>query len=43
MPKQKDMKQKQKTKEKKHIHPGDIKGKIEVHDTRARKDGPGGN
>lgn len=23
--------------------PGDIKGKIEVSDTRARRDGPGGN
>lgn len=23
--------------------PGDIKGKIEVKDTRKRKDGPGGN
>ncbi len=23
--------------------PGDIKGKIEVKDTRERKDGPGGN
>lgn len=23
--------------------PGDIKGKIEIKDTRERKDGPGGN
>lgn len=30
-------------KEKKHIKPGDIIGKIEVHDTRERRDGPGGN
>lgn len=27
----------------KNIKPGDIKGKIEVPDTRERKDGPGGN
>ena len=26
-----------------HIKPGDIIGKIEVHDTRERRDGPGGN
>ncbi len=31
-------------KEKKALtKPGDIKGKIEVADTRERKDGPGGN
>ena len=23
--------------------PGKIKGKIDIHDTRERKDGPGGN
>lgn len=27
----------------KDIKPSDIKGKIEVPDTRKRKDGPGGN
>ncbi len=30
-------------KEKKRIKPGDIIGKIDVHDTRERRDGPGGN
>lgn len=29
--------------EKKHIKPGDIIGKIDVHDTRERRDGPGGD
>ena len=29
--------------DKKPTTPGDIKGKIEVPDTRERKDGPGGN
>lgn len=29
--------------DKKHINPGDIIGKIDVHDTRERRDGPGGN
>ena len=28
---------------KKHIKPGEIIGKIEVRDTRERRDGPGGN
>ena len=28
---------------KKHIKPGDIVGKIEISDTRERRDGPGGN
>ena len=28
---------------KKPIKPGDIIGKIDVHDTRERRDGPGGN
>lgn len=28
---------------KKHIKPGDIKGKIDVPDKRERRDGPGGN
>ncbi len=27
----------------KNIKPSDIKGKLEVPDTRERKDGPGGN
>ncbi len=27
----------------KHIKPGDIAGKIEVPDTRERRDGPGGD
>ncbi len=30
-------------KNKKHVKPGDIIGKIDVHDTRERRDGPGGN
>lgn len=29
--------------DKKLTRPGDIKGKIEVKDTRERRDGPGGN
>ncbi len=29
--------------EKKHIKPSEIIGKIDVHDTRDRRDGPGGN
>ncbi len=29
--------------DKKHTKPGDIIGKIDVHDTRERRDGPGGN
>ena len=40
----KDTKKEKEPKDKKPlIEPGDIKGKIEVHDTRERKDGPGGN
>lgn len=31
------------SKEKKLVDPGEIKGKIEVPDTRERKDGPGGD
>ncbi len=27
----------------KNIKPSDIKGKLEIPDTRERKDGPGGN
>lgn len=34
---------KTKEKNKKHINPGEIEGKIEVSDTRERRDGPGGN
>ena len=26
-----------------HVKPGDIIGKTDIHDTRERKDGPGGN
>ena len=44
---EKDYKQKQKPEieplEKKHIKPGDIIGKIDINDTRERRDGPGGN
>ena len=29
--------------DKKPIKPGDTIGKIDVHDTRERRDGPGGN
>lgn len=29
--------------DKKNINPSDITGKIEVKDTRERRDGPGGN
>ena len=36
-------KKEQEQKEKTHIKPGDIIGKIDVHDTRERRDGPGGN
>ena len=40
----KNTKQEQESKEKKPLtNPGDIKGKLEVPDTRERKDGPGGN
>lgn len=40
MSNKKDTKQCQK---KKMTNPGDIKGKIDVCDTRDRRDGPGGN
>lgn len=36
-------KEKYEKEEKKHIKPSDIKGKIDVRDTRERRDGPGGN
>ncbi len=31
------------TKDKKQTQPGSIKGKLDVTDTRERRDGPGGN
>jgi len=46
MDENKKIKQKSETKvkeDKKHIKPGDITGKINVRDTRERRDGPGGN
>ncbi len=40
----KDTKKEQENKDKKPLtKPGEIKGKIEVPDTRVRRDGPGGN
>ncbi len=41
----KDRKKEQEPKEEKKplTNPGEIKGKIEVPDTRERRDGPGGN
>ena len=42
MEENKDMKKEQELKDKKPLtKPGDIKGKIEVPDTRERRDGPG--
>ncbi len=44
MAEKKNTKKAQEPKNKKSLtRPGDIKGKIEVPDTRERKDGPGGN
>ena len=44
MSKNKDAKKEKESNEKKPLTiPGDIKGKIEVPDTRERRDGPGGN
>lgn len=44
MSENKNTKKEVKTKESKPLtKPGSIKGKIEVADTRRRKDGPGGN
>ncbi len=40
---QKQEKTENKHKGKKLTNPSDIKGKIEVTDTRERRDGPGGN
>ena len=44
MPENKDTKKVQEPKEKKPLtKPGDIKGKLDIPDTRERRDGPGGN
>ncbi len=44
MSENKDVKKEKENKDKKPlINPGDIKGKLEVPDTRERRDGPGGN
>ncbi len=40
---EKEQKQNRKHRKSNHIKPSQIKGKIEVRDTRERKDGPGGN
>ncbi len=39
----KQMSEAKRKKDKKNINPGDITGKIDVKDTRERRDGPGGN
>lgn len=43
MTKDNEKKKNQCCKSKNRIKPSEIKGKIEVRDTRERKDGPGGN
>lgn len=44
MPENKDVKKEKESQEQKPVtKPGDIKGKIELPDTRERRDGPGGN
>ncbi len=44
MSENKDTKKEREPKDKKPLtKPGDIKGKIDVPDTRERRDGPGGN
>ncbi len=44
MSENKEIKKEKETKEKKPLtNPGEIKGKLEIPDTRARRDGPGGN
>lgn len=44
MSENKETKKEQESNEKKPLtKPGDIKGKLEVPDTRERRDGPGGN
>ncbi len=40
---EKEKKQDTEEKKKEHINPSEIMGKIEVSDTRERRDGPGGN
>ncbi len=43
MEEDKKIKRTEEEKEKKPEYPGVIKGKIEIPDTRERRDGPGGN
>ncbi len=43
MNEEKKPKKEEEKKEKRHTNPGEIQGKIEVPDTRERRDGPGGN
>ncbi len=43
MPEEKNINKLKDNESKTHIKPGDIEGKIEVPDTRERRDGPGGN
>ncbi len=43
MKEQKNTNKKQNSASNENIVPGNIKGKIDVDDTRERKDGPGGN
>lgn len=43
MKEEKDPKKEPKDNGKKRVCPGKIKGKLEVPDTRERRDGPGGN
>lgn len=43
MTEDKNKKKEAEQKDKKHIKPNEIQGKIEVEDTRERRDGPGGN
>ena len=40
---EKDIKKDKGKSSKELTDPGKIKGKIDIHDTRERKDGPGGN
>ncbi len=40
---EKNIKENQNTNSKKLVNPSEIKGKIDVPDTRERRDGPGGN
>lgn len=43
MSEEKETKKKPETEDKKHMKASEIKGKIEVQDTRERRDGPGGD